>query len=372
MYSSLSETLSCMGADHLGSPRHVTDGGRYAPDGTMMTHGTGQIVGEQAFGPYGEQMIGEFNGKRFPSGYTGHINEDATGLIYMRGRYYSPLWHRFVNSDQGADPNSLNQYAYVGGRPFSATDPSGMEMWCWFRTTTVYYMIDGQWCASYTYRENTGDCWEVGGGGGNPQSDKNSHIPEFCQRLADLGITSEDFLRMRANMQAQLANQSQSPAPGVYYREFGYTYAETFGKNGGLLGQYYENTPSNNFAEHLYSGYGTNSAGSLLNVATVFTYPLNYVSGHTFHTHPIFPNGWEGYNFQKGWINGTRGTPSDADFNSANTLNNMNHFVGSSEGIYQYLAYDGVNVSAFLAGPSWENEECEKYLPAGAVNRRHR
>jgi len=119
--------------DHLGSPRHVTDGGLCAPDGTMMTQGTGQMVGEQAFGPYGEQMIGEFNGKRFPSGYrpvtgyTGHINEDQTGLIYMRGRYYSPLWHRFVNSDQGADPNSLNQYAYVGGRPFSATDPSGMD-----------------------------------------------------------------------------------------------------------------------------------------------------------------------------------------------------------------------------------------------------
>ncbi len=63
-------------------------------------------------GPYGERMVGEFNGKQFPSGYrpvtgwTGHINEDATGLVYMRGRYYSPLWHRFVNSDQGADPNS--------------------------------------------------------------------------------------------------------------------------------------------------------------------------------------------------------------------------------------------------------------------------
>ena len=131
--------------DHLGSPRHVTDGGLCAPDGTMMTQGTGQMVGEQAFGPYGEQMIGEFNGKRFPSGYrpvtgyTGHINEEQTGLIYMRGRYYSPLWHRFVNSDQGADPNSLNQYAYVGGRPFSATDPSGMT---WVLTAQYMPALD--------------------------------------------------------------------------------------------------------------------------------------------------------------------------------------------------------------------------------------
>jgi hypothetical protein len=67
----------------------------------------GQTVGEQAFGPYGERMVGTFNGKVFPSGYrpltgwTDHANEDATGLIYMRGRHYSPAWHRFVGSGRG-------------------------------------------------------------------------------------------------------------------------------------------------------------------------------------------------------------------------------------------------------------------------------
>jgi RHS repeat-associated protein len=102
--------------DYLGSPRYITSGG------------TGQIAGEQAFGPYGEQMTGTFNsGYRPITGYTGHINEDLTGLIYMRGRYYSPKWHRFINSDQGVDPNSINQFAYVNGMPFMATDPSGMR-----------------------------------------------------------------------------------------------------------------------------------------------------------------------------------------------------------------------------------------------------
>jgi hypothetical protein len=47
----------------------------------------------------------------------------------MKGRYYSPLWHRFINSDQGVDPNSINQYAYVGGSSFMATDPSGMQIY---------------------------------------------------------------------------------------------------------------------------------------------------------------------------------------------------------------------------------------------------
>jgi RHS repeat-associated protein len=56
------------------------------------------------------------------------VNEDMTGLIYMRGRYYSPAWHRFVSSDQGVDPLSINQFAYVGGMPFMAVDPSGMML----------------------------------------------------------------------------------------------------------------------------------------------------------------------------------------------------------------------------------------------------
>jgi len=41
---------------------------------------------------------------------TGHVAEDATGLIYMRGRYYSPMWHRFVSGDPGADPRAWSRY----------------------------------------------------------------------------------------------------------------------------------------------------------------------------------------------------------------------------------------------------------------------
>jgi RHS repeat-associated protein len=122
--------------DHLGTPRYVT------------SRSTGKIAGEQAFGPYGEEMRGTFTGgQTLPSGYvpvtgyTGHLNEDLSGLIYMKGRYYSPLWHRFINSDQGVDPRSINQYAYVGGSPFMAKDPMGMAavMYC----TTYYYSTGG-------------------------------------------------------------------------------------------------------------------------------------------------------------------------------------------------------------------------------------
>lgn len=101
-------------SDHLGTPRIVTNGS------------TAQIEGKQAYGPYGEYLQGQAIGYKPLTGYTGHLQNEPSGLIYMRGRFYSPAWHRFVNSDQGVDPNSWNQMAYVGGSPFMATDPSGM------------------------------------------------------------------------------------------------------------------------------------------------------------------------------------------------------------------------------------------------------
>jgi len=102
--------------DHLGSPRVITNSG-------------GVIEGTQAYGPYGEAFPAPYASGYVPlTGYTGHVQTDTTGLIYMRGRFYSPIWHRFINSDQGVDPNSWNQMAYVGGGPFHGIDPSGMAI----------------------------------------------------------------------------------------------------------------------------------------------------------------------------------------------------------------------------------------------------
>lgn len=108
-------------SDHLGSPRLITKGA-----GTWGSGLTGTMDGTQAHGPYGELM--SQTGYVPLTGYTGHIQTDASGLIYMRGRFYSPAWHAFVNSDQGVDPSTWNQRAYVGGSPFMGTDPSGMAV----------------------------------------------------------------------------------------------------------------------------------------------------------------------------------------------------------------------------------------------------
>jgi hypothetical protein len=46
---------------------------------------------------------------------SGHASEDATGLIYMRGRYYSPLWQAIGNYHSHTFP-------YPEGWGFSGED----------------------------------------------------------------------------------------------------------------------------------------------------------------------------------------------------------------------------------------------------------
>ncbi|HEX9010569.1 MAG TPA: RHS repeat-associated core domain-containing protein [Holophagaceae bacterium] len=145
-------------SDYLGTPRVITTGS------------TGAVEGRQAFGPYGE-LIGTPTytyGYQPLTGYTGHVQTDATGLIYMRGRYYSPAWHRFLNSDQGVDPNQFNQFAYAGGSPMMATDPSGMQQRYFVTIGDQFYIAEtgGVWQESIDANGNSylyqGNNWARG------------------------------------------------------------------------------------------------------------------------------------------------------------------------------------------------------------------
>ena len=101
--------------DRQGTPRFISNS-------------SGAKEGIQAFGPYGESLPSTFTNGYLPlTGFTGHLQQDpGTGFIYMRGRFYNPGWHRFMNSDQGVDSKSLNQFGYGGGNPLIRVDPSGL------------------------------------------------------------------------------------------------------------------------------------------------------------------------------------------------------------------------------------------------------
>ena len=53
----------------------------------------------------------------------GHVQDDESGLVYMRARYYEASTGRFVSEDKAMDGG--NWYAYCNLNPISASDPSG-------------------------------------------------------------------------------------------------------------------------------------------------------------------------------------------------------------------------------------------------------
>jgi RHS repeat-associated protein len=59
--------------------------------------------------------------------YTGREN-DGTGLMYYRARYYHAGCARFISEDPiGWASGQTNNYAYVGGSPVMRRDPSGFS-----------------------------------------------------------------------------------------------------------------------------------------------------------------------------------------------------------------------------------------------------
>lgn len=101
-------------ADHLGTPRLITDGAGYTR-------------AEPFLFPFGEEFP-------YDSGidnvrFTGHERDASTGTDYMHARHYFSSIARFLSVDPARGyagvPQSLNRYAYVLGNPLRYTDPDG-------------------------------------------------------------------------------------------------------------------------------------------------------------------------------------------------------------------------------------------------------
>jgi RHS repeat-associated protein len=67
-----------------------------------------------------------------PYAYTGQSFDAENSLYYLRRRYYTPTWGRFMSRDQYLGdvrwPNSLHAYAYVENNPLIYLDPSGTSV----------------------------------------------------------------------------------------------------------------------------------------------------------------------------------------------------------------------------------------------------
>jgi len=100
--------------DALGSVRQMVDG-------------AGQVTLVKSYEPYGSVVSSAGSGAS-AYGFTGE-QQDVSGLVYLRARYYAPWDGRFVSRDEwegvSTRPVSYHRWVYGDGNPVNVTDPSG-------------------------------------------------------------------------------------------------------------------------------------------------------------------------------------------------------------------------------------------------------
>lgn len=107
----------------------------------------GNVTKEFDYRPYGAQVLGD---PADGPGYTGHVNDADTDLLYMQARYYDPMVGRFLSVDPKVpEPGNLfgfNRYAYANNSPLNFVDPDGRE-------AGYTYLANGGMSISYMHRE---------------------------------------------------------------------------------------------------------------------------------------------------------------------------------------------------------------------------
>ncbi|MGH8601617.1 MAG: RHS repeat domain-containing protein [Gammaproteobacteria bacterium] len=102
--------------DHLGSPVAATDE-------------QGALLWRAHFRPYGERQEDPKSAEFGSAGYTGHVQDADSGMVYAGARYYDPLIGRFMAVDpvgvQTSNPMSFNRYLYGNNNPQKYVDPDG-------------------------------------------------------------------------------------------------------------------------------------------------------------------------------------------------------------------------------------------------------
>lgn len=95
-----------------------------------MTDATGAVVeSTREYEPYGQQLTPAVQDG---PGYTGHVQDAATGMTYMQQRYYDPMLGKMLSVDpvtaySSGDMRHFNPYAYANNNPYKFTDPDGRQ-----------------------------------------------------------------------------------------------------------------------------------------------------------------------------------------------------------------------------------------------------
>jgi RHS repeat-associated protein len=90
-----------------------------------LTSNSGTLATEYSFEPYGKTSTTGGADSNTQS-FTGR-EDDGTGLLYYRARYYMPGCGRFISEDPIGTAGGINLYRYVGSSPMNLSDPFGLR-----------------------------------------------------------------------------------------------------------------------------------------------------------------------------------------------------------------------------------------------------
>ncbi len=113
--------------DAAGNHYYVMQDPLHSVRGLVRRDGT--WVRSLRYGPYG--VVIDSAGAGGPAlryRWTGRESDSETGWYFFRARYYDPAVRRFVQEDPIGYGGGVNVYAYAGGGPLEARDPSGLIM----------------------------------------------------------------------------------------------------------------------------------------------------------------------------------------------------------------------------------------------------
>jgi RHS repeat-associated protein len=110
------EVVTFIHTDGLGSPVAKSD-----KNGNLISGS------RTRYEPYGATAAGAT-----PTiGFTGHVNDANTGLVYMQQRYYDPYAGRFLSTDPVVTDtftgSAFNRYIYANNSPYRYIDPDGRQ-----------------------------------------------------------------------------------------------------------------------------------------------------------------------------------------------------------------------------------------------------
>ena len=92
----------------------------------VETDAAGVVLSRSRYAPFGARLGS--SGDDGP-GYTGHVEDSVTGLVYAQQRYYDPVIGRFLSPDPVlagfAQGGNFNRYWYANNNPYRFKDPDG-------------------------------------------------------------------------------------------------------------------------------------------------------------------------------------------------------------------------------------------------------